>query len=624
MHRSTFLSWPASRLARTAPLAAGLALAAAVVPAGMASAAALPSNCSPSGTAVTCTFGYTGGAQAFTVPAGVQSITVTTAGAQGGSGPFTSYGGLGGEAQAAFTVAPRDAVQVLVGGQGGQTGAGGGGGFNGGAAGGAAGGPPALAGTAGGGGGGASDVRTGACASTLSCGLAARVLVGGGGGGSSQTALNATAGGGGWPSGGKGGSISGPAGGGGGSQYAGGLGGVGDRCGFPAYGTGGGTGGLSTQASGGGGGTGATDDVNGGGNGGGGGGGGYWGGGGGGGGCPLGDDATGGGGSSFGPAGATFTNATQSGNGQVTISYANPLAATATVLASSGNPSAYGQPVAFTATVNSAAPPGTIITCCPGGTVTFSDGGTPIGTATLDASGRAGFTTKSLAAGTHMITASYGGAWNFTASTSAALTQTVNQVTTTITGGSSPDPSVIGGPVTYTATVSPAPDGGTVAFGDMGTTIPGCGAQPVDASTGTATCPETGNAVGLHWITAAYSGDATYAASASVICLQVVEYNVQLSGTAKAYHSGAKVPIALQLLNAAGTNLSTAGIPVTVTGLSPSPAPGTAPAGTFTFLSKGPGYQLSINTAGYPAGTYTLSFTAGSDPTVHTAQFAIS
>ena len=65
------------------------------------------------------------------------------------------------------------------------------------------------------------------------------------------------------------------------------------------------------------------------------------------------------------------------------------------------------------------------------------------------------------------------------------------------------------------------------------------------------------------------------------------------------------------------------GLTVTVTGC--RPAPGKAPAVTFTFLTldQGPGYQLNVKTTGYPAGTYTLSFTAGGDPTVHTAQLVI-
>jgi hypothetical protein len=307
------------------------------------------------------------------------------------------------------------------------------------------------------------------------------------------------------------------------------------------------------------------------------------------------------------------------------------VAATSTVVASSGSPSTVGQPVTFTATVTGGSGAGT-----PTGTVTFADGGTQLGTATLDGSGTATFTTTTtpLAAGTHTITASYGGDSSFEGST-GSLTQTVNQVTTTTTGGSSQNPSVVGGQVTYTATVSPAPDGGTVAFTDFGTTITGCGAQPVNTSTGQATCQVTENALGLHPIGAAYSGDATYAASTGMqgggvisgITTQLVQYKVQLLyDTAKAHHSGATVQVDLQLVNAAGTNLSAAGIPVTVTALSPSAAPGSAPAGAFTFLTltQGPGYRLDINTTGYPAGTYTLSFTAGSFPLGYTAQFVIS
>ena len=67
------------------------------------------------------------------------------------------------------------------------------------------------------------------------------------------------------------------------------------------------------------------------------------------------------------------------------------------------------------------------------------------------------------------------------------------------------------------------------------------------------------------------------------------------------------------------------GITVTVTGVSPSPSPGTAPHGTLPAVNLGlyPCYQLTINTAGYPASSYTLSFAAGNDPTTHTAQFVV-
>ena len=291
-------------------------------------AAALPPGCSEPASTITCSFSFAGAAQSFTVPSGVNSITVAAFGAQGGGSG--AAGGLGGEAQAVFAVSPGAALEVLVGGQGGTfTGAQAGavGGFNGGGAGGDggdndSGGPSGQGGS---GGGGASDLWTGACASSLSCGLAARVLVGGGGGGASGSSTRG--GGGGSPSGGSGTSDQGGGGSGeGGSQSAGGSGGAGVSVPVISCAAGSGTaGGVATQDSGGLGGAAGDSTTMGiplpGGPGAGGGGAGYWGGGGGGGGCSSVGAGGGGGGSSFGPAGATFTNATQSGNGLVSLSY---------------------------------------------------------------------------------------------------------------------------------------------------------------------------------------------------------------------------------------------------------------------------------------------------------------
>ena len=77
--------------------------------------------------------------------------------------------------------------------------------------------------------------------------------------------------------------------------------------------------------------------------------------------------------------------------------------ATSTALSSSANPASYGQAVTFTATVSGAGNPT--------GTVTFQDGGTTLGTATLNGSGVATYTTGAftLSVGTHSITAVYGG-----------------------------------------------------------------------------------------------------------------------------------------------------------------------------------------------------------------------
>ena len=86
-------------------------------------------------------------------------------------------------------------------------------------------------------------------------------------------------------------------------------------------------------------------------------------------------------------------------------------ASTSTAVGSSLNPSLLGQSVTFTATVTSAG--GT-----PTGTVQFKDGVNNLGTpVTLNGSGQATFTTSSLTAGTHTISAVYSGDTLFGGST---------------------------------------------------------------------------------------------------------------------------------------------------------------------------------------------------------------
>ena len=92
-------------------------------------------------------------------------------------------------------------------------------------------------------------------------------------------------------------------------------------------------------------------------------------------------------------------------------------AATTTSLTSSPNPSAFGQPVALTATVS----PDTAGQPTPTGSVTFTDGSTPLGTAQLDASGTATLPpTTALPVGTQTITATYTGDSNYQGSSGYA------------------------------------------------------------------------------------------------------------------------------------------------------------------------------------------------------------
>ncbi|MDX2034708.1 MAG: FG-GAP-like repeat-containing protein [Blastocatellia bacterium] len=96
----------------------------------------------------------------------------------------------------------------------------------------------------------------------------------------------------------------------------------------------------------------------------------------------------------------------------------NKLAATITLSASNG-PYILGQPVTLTAVVAGGGG------FTPTGSVTFSDGATGLGSASIDGQGRASLTATSLAAGVRSLTATYNGDANFANALSAPLSLTV-------------------------------------------------------------------------------------------------------------------------------------------------------------------------------------------------------
>jgi hypothetical protein len=101
----------------------------------------------------------------------------------------------------------------------------------------------------------------------------------------------------------------------------------------------------------------------------------------------------------------------------LTLTSLNGLPETTTSLASSLNPSNFGQLVTFTATVMGSGP-------TPSGTVNFRSGSTLLGTGSLNASGVASQSTSMLADGSHTITAEYLGG-GYGGSSSPPLTQVV-------------------------------------------------------------------------------------------------------------------------------------------------------------------------------------------------------
>jgi len=123
----------------------------------------------------------------------------------------------------------------------------------------------------------------------------------------------------------------------------------------------------------------------------------------------------------------------------------------ASTLTSNPNPSAFGAAIQLTAIVTAIAPGGGT----PTGVVIFADGTAPIGSGIL-VNGRAVLSLSSLAAGSHNITASYGGDSNFNpaaASAANSVMQNVDKSSSSIILSGSPNPSTFGQAVTLTARV---------------------------------------------------------------------------------------------------------------------------------------------------------------------------
>ena len=266
-----------------------------------------------------------------------------------------------------------------------------------------------------------------------------------------------------------------------------------------------------------------------------------------------------------------LSNTYGSSSGNLSLPVVQP---TTTAVVSSVNPVGTGAPVTFTATVTSS------VTGTPTGTVNFKSNGVTItgcgtqalGAPTTTTTATATCATSFATANTYPITAVYSGSGTLGTSTSPALSQVV-YTTTTTTLASSANPSVTGQPVTYTATVSPTPTGGTVNFKDGATTITGCGTQTVTA--GHATCVvSAGYAAsgGSHSITAVYSGVVGFTGSTSAVLTQAV--NKGATGTVTTL--------------SAGPNPSVTGQPVsfTATVSVTSPAVG-SPTGTVGFTDGG-------------------------------------
>ena len=102
--------------------------------------------------------------------------------------------------------------------------------------------------------------------------------------------------------------------------------------------------------------------------------------------------------------------------------------------------------------------------------------------------------------------------------TAYTIAQAPPASTTTTKLGSSTNPASAGTVISLTATVVPMPDAGVVTFTDRGVSISGCSELAVSAVTaGQAVCRTAFSSTGTHDLSAFYSGDPFYRASASAV-----------------------------------------------------------------------------------------------------------
>jgi len=201
---------------------------------------------------------------------------------------------------------------------------------------------------------------------------------------------------------------------------------------------------------------------------------------------------------------STYATSTSAAITQTVTAQANST----TVLASSVNPAFVSQSTTLTATVTGSSATGT---------VTFKDGTTTLGTGTLSA-GVATFSASFSTAGSHSLTAVYGGDTGNATSTSAAVGETVNAKTaTTAVLSATPNPAIPGQSVSLGATVTGSNPTGTVTFKDGTTTL-----GTASVASGVATLSVTFAATGSHSLTAVYAGDVGNNASTSAAVAETV------------------------------------------------------------------------------------------------------
>ena len=266
---------------------------------------------------------------------------------------------------------------------------------------------------------------------------------------------------------------------------------------------------------------------------------------------------------------------------------------TTIALTSSLNPSNAGQSVTFKTTVSPNAAPGS---------VTFYDGATSLGSASLS-SGSASISTTKLTVGYHNITAVYSGNNNYAGSTSNVVIQKVRG-STACTWPTKPSPCYFGQTCNFTVQIGVQSPGtgtptGTITFYDGSNNI---GTGSWSGSMAVLNCLLS---IGSHNITAKYSGDDNFDGSTSSAVTETVNKastTINLTSSLNPAKSGNTVTFTAKVIwSGAGTPTGTVTFKDNTTGKT---------LGTGTVNSSG---QASCSTSSLTVTTHSIVAVYGGD-----------
>ena len=295
-----------------------------------------------------------------------------------------------------------------------------------------------------------------------------------------------------------------------------------------------------------------------------------------------------------------------------------------TLLAATLTP-APGAGDAITITVTSGSSASTVT---PAGTVTITvDGTAQTPTLTL-VNGSATYTFSSAVVGSHTITATYTGDSTYLAST-GSVTVIVTAVASRTTLSAAITTPAAGATDTITITVASGSNSTTLTpTGTVTITVDGTAQSPaLTLVNGSATYTFSSAVVGSHTITAAYSGNTTYATSTGSLIVTVITVasKTTLSAAATTPNAGANDAITITVTSGSSSSIATptGSVTITVDGTMQTPAL-TLVNGTATYVFSSTVVGSHTITASYSGNTTYIASSGSLNLTVIAAGLVAS